>query len=209
MVSVALRDKVLYRRNMTEHSTTLGALCDVFQGTYLKKQPAEVGVHATMIRVQHLSSLELSGEFASEEVTASKNLDRFRVSPGQVVVALRSWPLRASVVGDPQQGWVVNSNFAVLTMKGAVDPIFLAGLLRSEAFSQRVVPNHAGSALPSLSVSQLKQLAIPVVPMEVQRQLRAVFLAFERYQRATWRLLQDRERQVEAYLAEIVEGAFG
>jgi len=191
---------------MKKNSTTLGALCEVIQGTYLKKQPTEAGVTATVVRLQNLATLELTGEFVSEELTVDKKLERFRVRAGQVVVALRSWPLRASVVGETQEGFVVNSNFAVLTTKGSIDPFFLAGLLRSEIFNRLAVPSHGGSSLPSLSVSQLKQFEIPVVSIEVQRQLRAVFHALEGYQQATQLLLQDRERQVEAYVGQILRG---
>lgn len=196
----------LYAHIMTIHTVALGALAQMFQGAHLKKKErTAAGSSAVVVRIQNLATLDLSGEFVSEALGSDK-IDRFRIRAGQIVVALRSTPLKASVVGTDQEGLVVNSNFAVLTPTSAVDPYFLVGLLRSEAFNQLAMPQRAGALIPSLTLSQLKQLQIPLAPPNVQRHWGTVFRAMERYQQAAQRLLHERERLVEAHIGQLLEG---
>lgn len=194
---------------MKKNMMPLGAIYDIVQGTYLKKQPNEDGVLERVIRIQNLTGLELGGEFTEEELAADK-VDRFRVQAGQIVVTLRGMPLKASVVGEAHAGFVINSNFAVLTAMDETspffDPFFVAGLLRSEAYNHLIMPHFVGSTLPALKISQLKQFEIPVVSKEVQQQLGQVFRALERYQSAVAKLLQEREAQVEAYIGQLMQG---
>ena len=191
---------------MKKTSMPLGALYDIVQGTYLKKQPNEEGVQCLVVRIQNLEGLEVAGEFAEEELAADK-ADRFRVQAGQIVVALRGMPLKAAVVGERHQDFVVNSNFAVLKpITDEADPYFVAGLLRSGAFNQHIAPQFAGNTLPSVKLSQLKKFEIPVVGSETQRQLGQVFQLLERYQKATADLLREREQQVESYIGQLLRG---
>ena len=200
---------------MKKNTMPLGALYDIVQGTYLKKQPNEEGVQCLVVRIQNLEGLEVAGEFAEEELAADK-ADRFRVQAGQIVVALRGMPLKAGVVGERHQGFVVNSNFAVLKPRaghtliplptGEADPYFVAGLLRSGAFNQHIAPQFAGNTLPSLKLSQLKKFEIPVVGPATQRQMGQVFQLLERYQKATADLLREREQQVESYIGQLLRG---
>lgn len=184
----------------------LGALYEIVQGTYLKKQPDEEGVQRLVVRVQNLDGLEVAGEFVEEEVAADK-ADRFRVEVGQIVVALRGMPLKAAVAGEMPQDVVVNSNFAVLKpITDETDPYFVAGLLRSGAFNQSIAPQFAGNTLPSLKLSQLKKFEIPVVGPETQQQMGQVFQLLERYQKATDDLLRQHEQQVESYIGQLLRG---
>lgn len=185
----------------------LGELCNIVQGAYLKKHPHEEGVFAPVIRIQNLTGLELGGEFFQEELAADK-ASRFRVHAGQIVVTLRGLPLKASVVGQAHAGAVVNSNFAVLTIRNVevLDPLFLAGLLRSEVFNQRLRPWFAGTTISSLTVSHLKKIEVPLVPKEIQQQWGQVFRALEQYQLAASELVRMRTQEVEAYLGQLVRG---
>lgn len=199
--------KVRYDERMEKHSVAIGDLYDVMQGAYLKKRASEVGTAEMVIRIQNLTALELTGEFAVEALTDEK-IDRFRVRAGQIVVALRGAPLKASVVGPLHAGGVISSNFAVLSAKeaGGLDPFFLVGILRSAVFNQVIIPRYAGGMLSSLSVSQLKKLEIPRVPLVQQQQWGQVFRALEQYQQAVHTLLRDREVQVEAYVGQLLQG---
>ncbi|WP_053961249.1 restriction endonuclease subunit S [Sulfobacillus thermosulfidooxidans] len=183
----------------------LDALADIFQGIYLKTQPGDKGQIERVVRIHNLMALELRGEFIEEELIAEK-MDRFRVREGQIIVSLRGFPLKASVVGADTAGVVVNSNFAVLTLIKDVDPFFLVGLLRSVSFNRTIRSHFSSSGVPSLKLSQLKKFAIPLVSDEVQRQMGMVFRAFERYQTAMEVLLAERGQQVESYVGQLLQG---
>ena len=191
---------------MKKKTMPLEALYDIVQGAYLKKQPDEEGVQRLVVRVQNLEGLEVVGEFFEEELAADK-ADRFRVQAGQIVVALRGMPLKAAVVGEMHQTLVVNSNFAVLKpITDEADPYFVAGLLRSGAFNQRIAPQLTGNTLQSLKLSQLKKFEIPVVGPEMQQQIGQVFQLLERYQKATADLFREHEQQVESYIGQLLRG---
>lgn len=190
---------------MKKQMVRLEELVDIFQGAYLKKQPHEDGIWERVVRISNLTGLELSGEFVQEELAADK-ADRFRVRTGQIVVALRGTPLKASVVGAPHEGVVVNSNFAVLTAVTDVDPFFLVGLLRSATFNRSIWSRFSGNTVPSLKPSQLMKFEIPLVSDEVQRQMGRVFRAMERYQTAVMALLEERGQQVESYVGQLMQG---
>ena len=52
-----------------------------------------------------------------------------------------------------------------------VNPVFLAELLRSAPINKRIISLVRGAALPRVSISDLKKMAIPIPPLEEQNRL--------------------------------------
>ena len=57
-----------------------------------------------------------------------------------------------------------------------VDPVFLSELLRSEAVNRRIINIVKGAALPRVSMADLKQLQLPIPPLDEQRRISKIIV---------------------------------
>ncbi len=57
-----------------------------------------------------------------------------------------------------------------------VDPIYLSELLRSDTVNRRIVNIVKGAALPRVSMADLKQLQLPIPPLDEQRRISKIIV---------------------------------
>ncbi len=67
-----------------------------------------------------------------------------------------------------------------------VNPVYLAELLRSAPINQRIIGLVRGAALPRVSASDLKKMAIPIPPLEEQNRLA--------------RIINDKRKELESHI---------
>ena len=86
----------------------------------------------------------------------------------------------------------------------SVDPIYLSELLRSDAVNRRIVNIVKGAALPRVSMADLKQLRLPIPPLEEQRRVSKVIVQKRKE-------LEDhimRARQIPIELSDMLSASF-
>jgi hypothetical protein len=136
----------------------------------------------------------------TEGPAPTRGLDS-RLRPGDVVIRARGMPI-AAVVGDGFDGAFPSNDVIVIRSEGATDAIYLAAILNLPASRKSLQAETQGSVMPRLSVSTLSNLAVPLPPLPVQRQLaelaegaRAEREALIKMQELRWQLSQELLRQ--------------
>lgn len=137
----------------------------------------------------HLTAEPLELRFADAPSRA-----RRLVRQGDTIVSTVRTYLGAVMYITDAVGVVVSTGFAVITPGSEVDPRFLARVLESNSFVDRVVARSVGVSYPAISPDELGSIPVPVPSMKDQKVI-ADFLDTE-----TGRidqLAEERQRMVE------------
>jgi hypothetical protein len=112
-----------------------------------------------------------------------KKLDRYRVQPGDVLVANKSTCLRVAIAPDGADQFVAEASLHVVRPKH-IDAHVLACFLR-HSLGRRDIERPDATKKPHVTISlkEIKALPVPVRPIDIQRKLgeliRAAEAAFE------------------------------
>lgn len=114
----------------------------------------------------------------------AERLDRFRLNPGDVVIARRGDLGRCAVVGEAQQGWVCGTGCFVISPPGIVDSRYLAAFLRSSEAREWLDAHSTGSlALRTISLDVLGMLPVVLPDLDTQRSIGAAMASFDAHER--------------------------
>ena len=130
-----------------------------------------------------------------------RRLARYRVYPGDVIITLMGTTGRSAVVPDDIPLAISTKHLAVITVRrGTVHPEFLSGAIhRSPDVLRQVRARDRGSIMKGLNLGLIKELQIPLPPLEAQK----LFATALRQIRS----LQDRLEDSEA-VAQLMTSAF-
>ena len=182
----------------------------ISQGATLSRYRDEGGRAYRVVNASDLETLELSvprDELTLEVLKEGSYLDN-ALEPGDVLIAARGEELKASVVTEPYAGCLAGANLAVLRpARNAdgevifVEPFYLAGLFRTDWMKGRLSGLYMQSSQVQLvTVKQLRELELPLPPLEVQRRFAELFLTFEDYAKTLSEALYGRRQLIEAAL---------
>lgn len=181
----------------------------IFQGLQASRYQDGGLVPYRVVNVRNLEGLTIEG-FLSEEMLREHGLpDQQQLKAGDVAVALRGASLKASVVPSAVAGSLASQNLAVIRPLPTVDPIFLAGLLRSRWIQRILASLYVQSGIQAqavqvLTVKQLRELEIPLPTLEEQRTMATGFQEMEQLERLTSAIIATQQTLVEAALARVI-----
>lgn len=159
----------------------------------------EGGEPHRLIQIRQLDHLFVSADLPTVYLKGEK-LGRYLLPNNAVLVATRTWPMKASVVNQETAGAIAGQNIAVLMLKPEVSPVFLAGLLRSDFLSGHLGVRAAASGQPMISLKQLQDVKFPLPPIEQQQALANLFLEREQADDLARRSIEQRHRVIETAL---------
>lgn len=162
-------------------------------------EPGEGGESFRVVQTRQLDTLHVPANLPELHLKGER-LERAMLTAGTVLVAIRTWPIKVGVVTLESAGALAGANLAVLSPRPEVDPVFLAGLLRSDFMTAHLGVRSAASGQPMLSLRQLQELRIPLPSLEGQQALAALFLEREEADRLARESTEQRRRVVEAAL---------
>lgn len=164
----------------------------------------EGGERHRLIQIRQLDSLFVSNALPEVFLKGDK-LERYLLPREALLVATRTWPMKASVVTEDVAGAIAGQNIAVLTLKPDANPVFLAGLLRSGFMQDRLGIRASASGQPMISLKQLQEVEIPLPPLEQQHALAELFLEREEADHLAQESTLQRHRVVEAALSHYLK----
>lgn len=174
-------------------------LVTIAQGVPTQRYEDPQGEPFRLVQARQMDALYVDGELPMVHLKGER-LDRFQLSAATVLVAIRTWPLKASVVGENTAGALAGPNVAVLQPTTEVEPVYLAGLLRSDFMAARIGVRQAVTGQPTLSLKELQAQPILVPPLETQRALVQLLLDREHADALARQSIEQRHRVVEAAL---------
>jgi type I restriction enzyme S subunit len=100
-----------------------------------------------------------------------RRLSNYVLREGDVVVARRGEIGRCSVVGPNERGWVCGTGSFFIRPLQTLDSQFLAHLIRSSAYREKLERLSTGATMKNLSNTALADLAISVPPLPEQQRI--------------------------------------
>ena len=187
---------------------------DFFQGVTLSRYRTDHGDEYHVINASDLSTLLLATplEDLAVERLAEGNYLKNSLQADDVLIAARGSELRASVVTPQHAGCLAGANLTVFRpLKNArghfsfVHPLYLAGLFGSQWMKGLLTRIYMQSSNVQLvTLKQLKELELPLPPLDLQALLADLFLTFEDYGKTLSETLEARGQLVEAALQRIL-----
>ena len=187
----------------------LGEFARVFVGLAAKQsEPRESERSSPVLTVRALTD---AGSIDPVEIMHAdfghRPLDKYRVEPGDVLLAARSTSLKAAIVPPQLKGAVINATIIAIRCLEKMEPRLLAAYLGGsfgEALLRFICPS--GTNQMNLTVTSLQVISVPVPPKDEQLKLVAMLEAADEAHHAATEAARLRRRLVREI---VVKGMLG
>jgi hypothetical protein len=173
-------------------------------GTLFQGLPTPTGdsgqARFRLVNIRDLESLEVDGQKIVPMPMAlhEKTLERHLLRENDILITTRTRPIRASVVTAKLENGIAGQNLAVLRPNNQIDPLYIAALFHSSYGKELADPHFKSSlSIPLISIGALKNLLVPIPPLETQRRIAQLVLAQERAEQLARAELEARRELVD------------
>lgn len=189
---------------------SLDSLGSLFQGLIVSRYQSSFGSSQRVVQVRNLDRLFVDSDLETMVLNAPK-LSRYRLLEGDVILSVRGVSQKASMVSSEVKGCIAGQNLAVFRSSSEsqrpVNSLYLVALFRSQWLQPSLSRLYGqSSGTRSLSLSQLRQLKVPVPEPDIQSKIAELFKATEEFTIATLDGLKARQKMTEIALFEIFKG---
>ncbi|MPS59756.1 MAG: restriction endonuclease subunit S [Pseudomonas sp.] len=104
---------------------------------------------------------------------AAKNLEEFRLKPGEVIIGRRGDMGRCAVVSERERGWLCGTGSMIVRPSVSADAYFLQRVLSSPSIIKAIEDSSVGSTMINLNQGTLSNLVVQAPKVEEQRAVAA------------------------------------
>lgn len=145
--------------------------------------PKEIGEGKMMLSSKNIKDGQISFNdvrFISDEDFVMEN-KRTDVNVGDVLMTIVGTIGRTAVVNQNHPKFTLQRSVSVIKPKvDVVNSIFLASMLNSEPVKKHLLENATGVAQKGLYLNQIKEIEIPLPPIEIQQQIVAEIEGYQK-----------------------------
>lgn len=157
-------------------------------------------------------NLDTDGGISSDEmdkvsISTSRNINRYFLVEGDVVVMARGSAVRASIVTKElvENKIIASANFIVLRpnkeiIKGEVIIAYLTSLIGI----QKLKSLNRGSVIQHIPTSDLRDMQLPVPPLSIQNQISDIYIAKTEAYKATKELAEQQKNTANAAMLNLM-----
>lgn len=191
----------------------LDEMVNVFSGQIISRVEAKEDVGDTVIEERQvlIPKAIYSGRVTHADlgsVKLKKAVDAERITKKNDVVLKLSTPYDAAYITEDDEGLVVPSFCCVLrTTKAGIDPEFLAAFLNAEYSREKLKAKVAGSTMPMIKISDVKDFDIPDVSLRIQKNLGEAYSLSCQKQDVLRELLSNEQKLIESVVMNAVKKA--
>lgn len=129
---------------------------------------------------------------------------KYCVTEGSLVIS-RSAPIKIAIIPDLHGKKVLaNGNMYFMQLdENRVNPIYVLCYLKSRDGIKQIEFLSKGSSITTISIKDLQQILIPMIPMEAQAQIAEKYASIRRHLAS----LKRQERELEGKMASLIEEA--
>jgi restriction endonuclease S subunit len=186
----------------------LQKLGTIAQGLSVSRYRDSNGILESIVNVKDLENLYINHEVEKIELSSTASIQQHRLEKNDVIIAIRGSLLKSSVVTEASAGSFAGQNVAVFRPISLekVNPGYIAVLLRSKWMEQslNVLQRRSSTNLPSIRISDLRELKIPLPEIIVQNYASHLFLLLESHKKITLDTLKAREELTEMALIQVL-----
>lgn len=111
-----------------------------------------------------------------------KYVGRYVVQSGDVLITSRGTVLKSAVVPDNLTQSLITSNLIAIRLSDRFNPLLLAAFFRSSIGQKSLLSSVRSSTMQlALTVSDIKNLEIPIFPFDIQKELAGLITAANNY----------------------------
>jgi restriction endonuclease S subunit len=179
------------------------------QGFSVSRYRDDGGVSELIVNVKDLENLYIKHDLEKIKLNESATIQRYRLQKDDVVIAIRGSLLKSSVVTEASAGSIAGPNVAFFRPKDLanINPGYISVLMRSRWMEKilHTLQGYSSTTLPSIRVSDLRELKIPLPTINTQNQIVQLFLLFESYKELTLETLSARQDLTEMALLQLLD----
>jgi restriction endonuclease S subunit len=158
-----------------------------------------------LVSPRHLDGFYLKADL--DAVALSKvNLKKYQLHANDIVMTIKYKIGKASLVTEDIEGSLADQNLAILHCidTSKVLPRYLVAIINSEWFFQyQLSPIMGLSTVTSISLSQLRNLKVPVPDQHTQKKIADLFFTLEEIKTSSLKALEIRQKLAESSLFEL------
>lgn len=174
------------------------------QGIPLSRHKDDFGTFCRLVSPKHLDGMTL--ENSIDEVKLNVDVAKHGLVKNDIVVVLRYNIGKAALITENFSGCLADHNLAVLRCKNLSDvlPNYLVSVLNSQWFYHSQLSAITGSStVISISLTQLRQLKIPVPDYITQSKLADMCFSLDDIRKSSRRALKIRQQITEETLFQL------
>lgn len=197
-------------QSLTIMQSLLADLAEIRTGLTLRGRDASRRTDREGLHLLRISDITEDGRIEIEnQHLLDKALGedpRYRVAPGDVLIANRGTRMTAALVPEGLEAVASGQLFIVRPKSSEATSEFLHWFLNLSATQTHLTSHARGSYVKTLSIAVVRELPVPVVPLELQGKLCALSNLAER-ERELLRLLAEKRHQfLQATYQQILTG---
>ena len=194
-----------------ENPTKLGDLAvSIERGARIPAQKLDELTIDSDSRITYLRLSDISDGRINDDRPRLRQIDcdteRYWLKTGDLIVSKNGAPFKIAVAEIAENDIVLaNGNLYVIRLNtDIIDPYFTAAFLSSDDGKEALERYVVGTAIPNLPLKNLKELQIPVPPMEKQKEIASAYRAsLDEIEILKIKLAKARVALSEAYMAAV------
>jgi type I restriction enzyme S subunit len=136
-------------------------------------------------------------------------LGRYRLRPGDLLIARRGEVGRCALIDAAQEGWVCGTGCLRLRLGPGVEPAYLVQFLRWRATVRWLNDHAVGQTMANLSARIAAKLPVILPPPVEQRRIAAVLAGVDQARRGVERVIEQRRRVRRGVLGRLLTRGVG
>ena len=187
-----------------DEPSKLNKLVSITQGIQVVRYQGN-DMNYRLVSPRHLDGFYLKADL--DAVSLSKvDLKKYQLHTNDIVMIIKYKIGKASLVTEDIEGSLADQNLAILQCidTSKVLPRYLVAILNSEWFFQyQLSPIMGLSTVNSISLSQLRNLKVPVPDQDTQKKIADLFFTLEEIKTSSLKALEIRQQLAESSLFEL------
>lgn len=194
-----------------ENPTKLGDLAvSIERGARIPAQELDELTIDSDSRITYLRLSDISDGRISDDRPRLRQIDcdteRYWLKTGDLIVSKNGAPFKIAVAEIAENDIVLaNGNLYIIRLNtDIIDPYFIAAFLSSDDGKEALERYVVGTAIPNLPLKNLKELQIPVPPMEKQKEIALAYRAsLDEIEILKIKLAKARVSMADAYMSAV------
>ncbi|USL33999.1 N-6 DNA methylase [Priestia megaterium] len=183
---------------MNMEKKPLDALGGIYRGINVtsKMQESEQNGYK-VIKLSDVQAGEvLVNQLTSYSIKNNARIDSYKVQEGDVIVSSRGATIKVAVVPKHEGDILLSSNFLGIRLGKSIYPYYLKAYLESPVGQFLLTSKQIGTAVATINPSDIKEIVVPVLNLEQQKNLGEAFIEVKvSYERAIREAEKERQKE--------------
>lgn len=180
----------------------LSDISEIIIGTLISREEAKESLFT--YKVLNIKALDqASNDY--QTIFTKKEITKTITQKNDIIIRLTS-PVKILLIDDTTQNLIVPSQMCIIRIKDQTNPIFLKWYLESSKFQEQISLNLVGTSIKKLSVTTLKNLIIPKIPINIQNKISELIKTWEQEKKLSLKIIENKELYYNQVIEDIIKG---